>query len=253
MKLGRLLAVAGLGYGAYQWLRRRPRTVAQVRQAIRGVGDAARKGDLAGARSALTVLGEALVRDRSLRQAVDRVQKTLTDVGSHLQQAMTDVAGRQGEAGSALRVDAPTAAAVVPICAALVQAGRQAAERGTTREIRNLGDRLAVQFDQIGGQLREFGTEVSQDLDEDGRKLVNSLQDLAGNLFDQAFLDETMNAVIRLLDTLPAMPTGLGTQLRHLQADIQTLGERTVHHREAALPGPGTTEAVEKDRESAQT
>jgi hypothetical protein len=247
-KLGRLLAVAGLGYGAYRWLRGRPRTMAQVKDAIRGVGDAARRGDLAGARTALTGLGEAISRDQSMRQIVDRVQKTMADVGGQMQRAITDVVGPQGEAGSSLRIDAPTAGGVIPVCATLVQAGRLAAERGTTLEIRNLGERLAVQFDQIGGQLREFGKDVPQGPDEAGRKLIGSLSDLAGNLFDQAFLDETMNAVIRILDSLPALKTGLGTQLRQLQADIQRLGEQSVHRRAMALPGPGTTEGVETDR-----
>lgn len=245
MKLGRLLAVAGLGYGAYRWLNRRPRTMAKVKSALRDVGDAARRGDLAGARQALSGLGEAIGDDRRLRQVVDRVQATISDVGSQVRQTLTPT----GDTAPA--IDAATAGAAVPICATLVAAGHLASRRGTTQAIRTLGDRLAEQFSRIGAQIQALGENPAMAPDEPGRQLLAALEDLAGNLFDAAFLDETMNAVIRLLDTLPAMAAGLGTQLRDLQADIARLGERTVHQRAAALPGPGTSVPVEGDRESA--
>jgi hypothetical protein len=213
----------------------------KVKQAIRDVGEAARKGDMEQARTALTGLGEAIGSDKAVRQIVERVQQAVSDVGGQVRQAMS------GQTGSALRLAPGAAAVVLPVCATLVQAGRLARERGTTLELRNLGERLAVQFDQIGSQLREVGREMPQGMDETGRNLMASLSDLSGNLFDQAFADEAMNAVIRILDALPEQAGGLGTQLRQLEGNLRELAD-TIHHRERTLPGPGTTEAVEKDR-----
>jgi hypothetical protein len=245
MKLGRLLAVAGLGYGAYRWLRTRPQTMGRVSDAIRQVGSAARRGDLGQARTALTGLGEAIGRDRSIQRLSDRLQQAATDIGGRLQAAVGGTTDRAP--GTVLPLDAAAAGAIIPVCAAIVQASRLATERGTTQAIRRLAERLVVQFDQIGGQLREFGQDVPQGLDDTGQRLIDGLSDLAGNLFDQAFLDETMNAVIRIIDRLPDEADGLGVRLRQLQADIQQLGETAIHRREAAMPGPGTTESVEHE------
>jgi hypothetical protein len=221
----------------------------QVKDAIRGVSTAARRGDLGGARDALTDLGQAIGRDRSLRQVVDRVQQAVSDVGGQVQQAISAATGQAGRVGGPMSFDAGTAAGIVPVCATLVQAGRLATEKGTTQAIRNLGERLAVQFDQIGSQLRELGRDVPQGPDEAGQRLITALSDLAGNLFDQAFLDESMNAVIRILDALPQQAGGLGTQLRQLAADLKQQGD-TIHGRAATLPGEGTTVGIERDREA---
>lgn len=250
----RLLAMAGLGYAAYRWLRRRPQTAQRLKGAWRDLGEAARHGDVARARGAIGAMGEA-VGGPQLTKGAQAV------VGS-IQEAIGG--GRHQAAGERLCGSAAEClTALSRMSLAQARAGNLAAEKGTRQEIREIGAALAGDFERVCARLCELagriGVELPEDAGNEGRYFEQSLALTAGQLFDVAYVDEAMNLQILLLDLCQDLIDAADdAELRRLAGELQPgLRRREVvlrqiadnlHRRENLLPGPGTSEGIFVDR-----